>query len=202
MLTINMKYNLLLVMAMMSVFTSSCQAQKVKVDNSTVKSMDIQNYLGSWFEIARFDHSFERGVYFPKAEYSLNADGTIKVINSGIKNGKAHMSIGKAKLTDTIGLLRVSFFGPFYSDYRVMMLSDDYSYALVGSKSKNYLWILSRSITVPNDVRKQILDEAGRRGYDVENLMWMDQAKEFKAISKAMDNLNLWGNFAYLTQSR
>lgn len=200
MLTIKMKNLLILVIAMLPMFSSSCQAQKV--DNSTIKSMDVRKYLGQWFEIARFDHSFERGVYFPKAEYSMNADGTIKVTNSGIKNGKTHISIGKAKLTDTVGLFRVSFFGPFYSDYRVMMLSDDYQYALVGSKSKKYLWILSRSITIPNDIRKQILDEAGRRGYAVEDLMWMDQTKEFKAITSAMDNLNLWGNLAYLTQSR
>ena len=74
----------------------SCSAQKV--DNSTVGSLDLNRYLGSWYEIARYDHSFERGLTHAKAHYSLKADGTITVINSGIKKGQSKTSIGKAKV--------------------------------------------------------------------------------------------------------
>lgn len=152
----------------------SCCAQKV--DNSTVKTINLDRYLGSWYEIARYDHSFERDLTHAKAQYALNPDGTITVTNSGFKNGRFKTSVGKAKLTDTAGLLRVSFFGPFYSDYRVMMLSEDYNYALIGSGSPKYLWILSRNPKVPDDVLKQILDVASGRGYDTSKLIWVNQS--------------------------
>ena len=164
----------LLMASLLCLAPCSCWGQKV--DNSTVKSLDLNRYLGDWYEIARYNHSFERGLTHAKANYSLNADGTISVSNSGFKNGKYKLSIGKAKVTDTAGLLRVSFFGPFYSDYRVMMLSEDYNYALIGSGSPKYLWILSRTSTVPNDILGQILDVAKARGYDTSELIWVEQA--------------------------
>ena len=151
----------------------SCSGQKV--DNSTVGGLDLSRYLGDWYEIARFDHSFERGLTHAKANYALNPDGTIVVTNSGLLNGKQKESVGKAKTTDTAGLLRVSFFGPFYSDYRVMMLAEDYSYALVGSKSAKYLWILSRTPELPQEVLTEILSVATARGYDTSKLLWVEQ---------------------------
>lgn len=163
----------ILVASLLCLAPCSCKSQKV--DNSTVKTLDLGRYLGTWYEIARFDHSFERGLSYAKAQYSINSDGTVLVNNSGIKNGKYKMSTGKAKITDTAGLLRVSFFWPFYSDYRVMMLSDDYNYALVGSGSSKYLWILSRTPKVPADVLQQILNVATERGYDTSKLIWVDQ---------------------------
>ena len=143
------------------------------VDNSPVSSLDLDRYLGTWYEIARFDHSFERGVEEAKAVYTLNKDGTVKVVNSGIKNGKPKTAVGKGKRTDEPGLLRVSFFGPFYADYRVMMIDADYSYALVGSGGANYLWILSRTTSLPDGVKSAILAEAIRRGYDTSKLIWV-----------------------------
>ena len=144
-----------------------------KVDNAPVCSLDLNRYLGVWYEIARFDHSFERGVEDAKAVYTLNKDGTVKVVNSGIKNGKPKTAIGKGKRTDEPGLLRVSFFGPFYADYRVMMIDADYSYALVGSGGADYLWILSRTTSLPDAVKSAILAEATRRGYDTSKLIWV-----------------------------
>ena len=94
---------------------------------------------------------------------------------TGEKNGKFKSSSGKAKTTEEPGRLRVSFFGPFYSDYRVMMLDPDYQYALVGSKSAEYLWILSRTPKLENSVKDAILAEATRRGYDVSKLIWVKQ---------------------------
>ena len=145
------------------------------VDNATVKDLDQSRYLGSWYEIARFDHRFERGLEECKALYKLREDGKIDVTNTGVKNGQPKVSQGKAKTTDNPALLRVSFFGPFYSDYRVMMLDPDYQYALVGSKSAKYLWILSRTPQLEDSVKEAILAEATRRGYDVSQLIWVKQ---------------------------
>lgn len=146
-----------------------------KVDNAPVAALDLSRYLGEWYEIARFDHSFERGVEQAKANYSLKADGTIAVVNSGVKNGKQKTAIGKGKTTDTPGLLRVSFFGPFYADYRVMMIDEDYTYALVGSGGADYLWILSRTPGLPETAKAELLAEARRRGYVTDKLIWVKQ---------------------------
>ena len=156
-----------------------------KVDNAPVATLDLSRYLGEWYEIARFDHSFERGVEQAKANYTQNADGTIKVVNSGIKNGKPKTAVGKGKTTDTPGLLRVSFFGPFYADYRVMMIDEDYTYALVGSGGADYLWILSRTPEVPETAKSELLAEAQRRGYDTGKLIWVRHGKEETTISGA-----------------
>ena len=146
-----------------------------KVDNTPVAALDLNRYLGEWYEIARFDHSFERGVEKAKANYTLNEDGTIKVVNSGIKDGKPKTAIGKGKRTDTPALLRVSFFGPFYADYRVMMIDEGYTYALVGSGSADYLWMLSRTRDLPDSTKSELLSEAKRRGYDTDKLIWVKQ---------------------------
>ena len=149
-----------------------------KVDNAPVAALDLNRYLGEWYEIARFDHSFERGVEQAKANYTQNADGTIKVVNSGIKDGKPKAAVGKGKTTDTPGLLRVSFFGPFYADYRVMMIDEDYTYALVGSGGADYLWILSRTPGLSETAKSELLAEARRRGYDMGKLIWVRQGKD------------------------
>ena len=146
-----------------------------KVDNAPVAALDLNRYLGEWYEIARFDHSFERGIERAKANYTLNEDGTIKVVNSGVKAGKPKTAIGKGKRTDTPALLRVSFFGPFYADYRVMMIDADYTYALVGSGGADYLWILSRTPKLADDAKSELLAEAKRRGYDTDKLIWVKQ---------------------------
>ena len=146
-----------------------------KVDNTPVAALDLTRYLGEWYEIARFDHSFERGVEQAKANYTLNENGTIKVVNSGIKDGKPKTAIGKGKRTETPALLRVSFFGPFYADYRVMMIDEDYTYALVGSGSADYLWMLSRTRVLPDTTKSELLFEAKRRGYDTDKLIWVKQ---------------------------
>lgn len=170
-----MKYNRL-VYLLMTLFTCIACSSQPKVDNSVSGDVQLDKYLGDWYEIARFDHSFERGIQFSKANYSLFADnGKIAVVNSGIKNGKAKKSEGKAKLTDNPRVLRVSFFGPFYSDYRIFLLDPDYQWVLVGGSSAKYLWILSRTPKLEDAVREQILAEATRRGYDVGKLIWVEQ---------------------------
>ena len=154
-----------------------------KVDNAPVAALDLNRYLGEWYEIARFDHSFERGVEQAKANYSLKDDGTIKVVNSGVKDGKPKTAIGKGKRTDLPGLLRVSFFGPFYADYRVMMIDEGYTYALVGSSGADYLWLLSRTPGLSETAKPELLAEARRRGYDTGRLIWVRQDKDDTTIS-------------------
>ena len=163
----------LILLITMAAIALCCRAQTV--DNATVPSLDLGRYLGRWYELARYDHSFEKGMQFATADYSIQSNGNVKVVNSGMKDGKMSTSVGKAKLTETSGLLRVSFFGPFYSDYRVLMVDDDYGYALVGSKSPKYLWILSRTPKLPGGILHDILVEAARRGYDTSKLTWVNQ---------------------------
>lgn len=164
-----MKKNALLILLLCMV----CGCTKLTVDNSVVDSLDVNRYLGEWYEIARYDHRFERGMENTRAIYSMRDDGMIDVINTGVKDGERKESKGKAKLTDTPALLRVSFFGPFYSDYRVMMLDADYQYALIGSGSDEYLWILSRKPSLTDTVKQQVIKEAQRRGYDTSKLIWV-----------------------------
>ena len=113
-----------------------------------------------------------------KAEYVLRDDGKVDVVNSGWKNGNYKSMVGTAKQPNPGGnpaRLRVSFFLFFYSDYRVLMLDNDYQYALVGGKGPDYLWILSRTPEIDDKVRDRIVDEAQRRGYNTSRLIWVDQ---------------------------
>lgn len=152
----------------------SCRST-TNVDNTTVKAVDLNRYLGKWYEIARFDHRFERGMVQCTAIYSLRENGKITVMNRGMRNGQWKTSVGKAKVTDVPGVLRVSFFGPFYSDYRIMMLAPDYTYALVGGDGDDYLWILSRTPQLKPETHDLIIREAKRRGYRTEDLIWVEQ---------------------------
>lgn len=145
------------------------------VDNSTVETMDLDRYMGKWYEIARYNHKFEKGLEYCTATYAMQDDGTIRVTNYGKKNGKWTKTVGKGKVSDTPGLLSVSFFGPFYSDYRVMMVDSGYNYALVGGDDDDYLWILSRTPQLNSDVREEIVQEANSRGYDTDALIWVKQ---------------------------
>lgn len=159
--------------------TTACSQQ---IDKSTITSFDLDRYLGKWYEIARYDHIFERDLVGCIAEYSLCDDGKIKVVNSGYLktlDGPFKESVGKAKLKKNgkPGQLRVSFFGPFYSDYNIMELAPDYSYSVVGSASPKYLWILSRTPKIEQDVCETIIHNLQQRGYDTSKLIWVEQKR-------------------------
>ena len=147
---------------------------------NTVPEFDIERYMGPWYEIARFDHSFERGLVGCKANYALQSDGMVKVTNMGYKNdfdGKYKESVGKAYRPDDMepGRLKVSFFMNFYSEYNVLELSPDYRFSLIGSKSDKYLWILSRTPKMAQDEIDFLLKSAQARGYDTSKLIWVEQ---------------------------
>lgn len=151
---------------------------KVK-DASGVSNFDVSKYLGKWYEIARYDSWFEKDMDRTQAFYSLNEDGTVRVENSGyeIKKEKWKTSVGKAKFRGDkdIGELKVSFFGPFYGDYTILALDSEYKYSLVSGGSTDYLWILSRTKNISEDIKENYLMIAKNLGYDTSTLVWVNQ---------------------------
>lgn len=147
-----------------------------------VTPFNKERYLGKWYEIARLDFKYERDLDNTTAEYSLNDDGTIKVVNQGYNTikGEWTQATGKAKFAgdENTAMLKVSFFGPFYSGYNVIALDDEYKYALVAGKSLKYLWILSRDITIPDEVRARYLQIAKDIGYNTADLIWVSHTQQ------------------------
>lgn len=141
-----------------------------------VAPFDIKRYLGKWYEIARIDFFWEKGLSQVTAEYALNSDQSIQVRNSGYKDtaGQWKTAIGKAKFAGekNVGNLKVSFFGPFYNGYHVVRLTDDYRYALIFGDNLDYLWILSRDTTIPDNIKSDFLSYAVESGYDLNKLVW------------------------------
>ncbi len=149
--------------------------------NSEFK-FELNKYLGTWYEIARFDHSFEHGLQGVTANYTLRKDGKIKVTNQGYKNslrGKLKTAVGKAKSSpDAIQRkLQVSFFLNFYAPYNILELDSNYQYALIGSNSSNYLWILCRTPQMDVGIYNILTEKAKSRGYDVSKLIKVMQPK-------------------------
>jgi apolipoprotein D and lipocalin family protein len=142
-----------------------------------VKPFDKAKYLGKWYEIARIDFKYEKDLDNTTAEYSLNNNGTIKVVNRGYDtvNGKWKEANGKAKFIgdENVAMLKVSFFGPFYSGYNVIALDDEYKYALIAGKNLEYLWILSRDTNIPDDIKAKYLKIAEGIGYNTNELLWI-----------------------------
>ena len=144
----------------------------------TVKQVDLQKYIGDWYEIARFEHFFEEGCKNVSATYALKTNGDIKVTNrcSMIEDDRKKEAIGVAYATDTTNAkLKVSFFRPFYGDYWIIALADDYSYALVGAPSREYLWILSRTKTLDIKAQEHLLAKITDLGFDAAKLVWTVQ---------------------------
>ncbi len=174
--------NIQFLIALIVIITiSGCTSKKIMVDNNTVKKLDIDSFLGKWYEIARFPHSFEKDLVGVTATYTKLENGKIEVLNQGYKHsleGKHKKAIGKAYIPDLQdpAKLRVSFFWIFYSDYLIMELDDvDYQWALIGSSSPNYLWILSRTPIMDEQVLMDLKSKIGSRGYDLEKLMFVTQ---------------------------
>lgn len=158
---------------------SSCQNNnQMMINTSTVKQLDISRFMGKWYEIARFNHFFEKGMTHVTAEYSLLPNGKIRVVNRGIKDGKPKEIIGKAKQPNPVeypGRLEVSFFLWFYSDYYILELDKNYQYALIGSSTDKYLWILSRTPEMPKETLDEFLQNINKRGYDLNKLIFVKQ---------------------------
>jgi lipocalin len=151
------------------------------IDKTTVKEFNVQKYLGTWYEIARYQHSFEKDLVGVTATYTLKENGKIEVLNQGFLKtleGKLKVAKGKAKLTDQSGKLKVSFFLFFYADYNILELDqEDYQWAMIGSSTPDYFWILSRKPSIPDELYLKILQKAESRGYDLARIYKVPQRK-------------------------
>jgi apolipoprotein D and lipocalin family protein len=138
------------------------------------KAVELQRYVGRWYEIARYEQSFQKGCEGVSADYSLGSDGSIAVVNRCRKpDGKISEARGRAKIVDSTSnaKLKVSFFGPFYGDYWVLDHADDYSWSIVGEPSGRYLWILAREPTPPKANMDSLIQRVRNMGYDVSMLL-------------------------------
>lgn len=155
----------------------SCASKR---DLPTVKQLELKAYMGKWYEIARLPNSFEKGLKCVTAEYSLQENGKVKVVNQGIdenNTSEKSKSVGIAKRPneEEPGRLKVSFFRPFWGKYYVIALDKEYQYALVGSPNRKYLWILSRTKTLDQKIIDSLSATAKSQGFAIENLHFTPQ---------------------------
>lgn len=176
-----MKKNILTLIGSISALILSACAT-IPEGAKSVTSFDKNKYLGKWYEIARLDFKFEKGLNNTTADYSVNKDGSIRVQNRGFDYKKMEWkeAIGKAKFRKdpSIASLKVSFFGPFYGSYNVIALDEKYRYALVCGKNIDYLWILSRETNIPEEVMQNYLKIAESLGYETNDLIWVEHDRE------------------------
>jgi apolipoprotein D and lipocalin family protein len=159
-------------------FLSGCVGIPANV--KPVDNFKLEKYLGKWYEIARLDHSFERGLTRVTAEYSLRDDGSVRVLNRGYSakenrwkeaEGKAYFVRGSEQ-----GYLKVSFFGPFYGSYIVFELDhENYQYSLVCGPDNSYLWILARAPELNQEIKNKLIEKAGSLGFDTSKLIFVNQ---------------------------
>jgi apolipoprotein D and lipocalin family protein len=179
-----------LVLGIASLLLTGCLGYPETV--KPVTGFELDRYLGKWYEIARLDHSFERGLEKITAEYSLREDGGVRVINRGFSRekkewdeaeGKAYFVRGSEE-----GYLRVSFFGPFYGSYVVFELDkEDYQYAFVSSSNRSYLWLLSRTPEVSEELKVRFIEKARELGFSTEDLIWVNQEQRGAEQALAKD---------------
>ncbi len=156
-------------------FFHSCAS--IPENAKAVEKFDVNKYTGTWYEIARFDYRFERNLDNVSAQYSLDDKGNVIVLNSGYNYKKEEWKkaegVAKFRGDEDVAKLKVSFFGPFYSGYNVVALDDNYQYALVAGKDLDYLWILSRTKNIPEEIKTNYLKIAEEIGYDMSKLVWV-----------------------------
>ena len=144
-----------------------------------VSGFEVNRYLGKWYEIARLDHSFERGLEQVTAEYSLREDGDIRVINRGFNTAKQEwkQAEGRAKFVGSPdeGRLKVSFFGPFYGGYNIVELDPNYQYVMIVGNDRDYLWILSRTPQLAAGVQQRLVEKAKTLGFAADTLIYVKQ---------------------------
>ena len=167
-----------LLVAAVVLFLGGCTGYPEKVE--PVSGFELDRYLGKWYEIARLDHSFERGLEQVTAEYSLRNDGGVRVVNRGYSPAENAWSVAEGKayfVRDADeGYLKVSFFGPFYGSYVVFDLDkQDYQYAFVSGPDESYLWLLARTPSVSDALKARFAGEAARRGFDADALIFVPQ---------------------------
>jgi len=176
----------LLVMVLMAVLTG-CTGMPDGV--SPVDQFELPRYLGKWYEVARLDHSFERGLSDVSASYSMREDGGVKVLNRGFSATEQSWSEAEGKAyfvgEPDQAHLKVSFFGPFYGSYVVFELDPDYQHAFISGNTHGYLWLLARTPEVDEAVRERFIQRADALGFAVEELIWVDQRRNVESANTA-----------------
>lgn len=146
---------------------------------SPVTGFELDRYLGKWFEVARVDNRFEKGLIKTTAEYTLNGDGTVNVLNSGVdeNSGRYKRASGTAEFVRDKyeGALKVSFFGPFYGGYNIVALDEDYRWAIIVGSSPKYFWVLSRTAEFPKELKERAIKVASEVGVTSDKLNWVQQ---------------------------
>lgn len=174
-----MKYIMITLILLLLVGCVFCSPAANQINRQTVDTLDLRRFLGHWYEIARYDHRFERNLEQVETDYTLRADGEIEVVNRGIdrRTGEERIARGRARTTKRVGQLRVSFFWFFFSDYNILAVGPDYEWAVIGSRSPKYLWILAREPHLPPATMYKILHLIEQRGYPTAPLIFVEQPK-------------------------
>ena len=167
--------------AFLAVLLGGCV--KLPENVQPVTGFEADRYLGSWYEIARLDHSFEKGLSQVTAQYSLRDDGGIRVINRGYseEEGEWQEAEGKAYFVEdeNTGYLKVSFFGPFYGAYGIFELDkESYDYSWVSGPDTGYLWLLARTPQVTDELKQRFVERTGELGFNTDELIWVEHQTE------------------------
>jgi len=171
---------------LLAALQSGCVGTPENVE--VVTDFKLERYLGTWYEVARLDHRFERGLSQVTANYSMRDDGGVKVVNRGFNVDKQEWdeATGKAFFVgpSDIGQLKVSFFGPFYGGYNVIALDqDDYQYSMIAGPDRSYLWILARSPNLDQEILDALVDKASSLNFPTDELIYVDHAETGEAGS-------------------
>ena len=153
-----------------------------------ISPFELSRYLGTWYEIARIDNRFERGLSQVSAEYQLREDGGVRVLNRGysLAKQKWQEAEGKAYFVEDehTGFLKVSFFGPFYGAYVIFYLDDTYQHAFIAGPNREYLWFLSRTAIVSNETKEKFINNVKQRGFDIEKILFVEQTHLMESRSQ------------------
>lgn len=165
-----------------NILSTNAQSDKT-VNNKAVDTLDIKKYAGLWYEIARLNHSFEKGLVGVTSEYVIKDDGSIEVLGVAYRDslsGEKTQIVGKVHIPDKKhpGILRVTYFLFFNADYRILEIEEDYSAALIGSSECDHLWIVSRTPRLPKEKLEDLIKRAQNRGYDTEALLFIPHKKK------------------------
>ncbi|MCV6599330.1 MAG: lipocalin family protein [Alphaproteobacteria bacterium] len=164
---------------------SSCSTA---VETNTIRDFQANKYLGKWYEIARFDNRFEKGLDNVSATYTKLKHNKIRVVNKGYnkekKVWKEAKGVALLNKNPQIGKLRVSFFWPFFGNYNILYVNDEYTYAIIGSKSKKYLWLLSRNHSISEETKDILIKKVKSLGYDSNKLIYISHDLNIKNSEK------------------
>ncbi|WP_445369817.1 lipocalin family protein [Methylomonas sp. BW4-1] len=164
-------------------FSLLCACTGIPEGIKVIDGFELNRYLGTWYEIARLDHSFEHGLTDISAEYSLRDDGGVKVLNSGYdaEQGQRKIAEGKAYFIDKpdVGRLKVSFFGPFYGAYNIIALDKiGYRHVMIAGPDRDYLWILARSPELEPSIQQDLIEQAKTLGFATDKLIFDQHPKQ------------------------